>query len=67
MLQGVLEREGVRRQLHRAPSHLPKGKGLRLRRVGSLLTRLWNYRTSSLWVWVPLWAFAILLLGGFLI
>lgn len=32
-----------------------------------LLTRLWNYRTSSLWVWVPLWVFAILLLGGFLV
>ncbi len=32
-----------------------------------LLSRIWNYRTDSLWVWVPLWAFALLLFGGFLI
>ena len=32
-----------------------------------LLSRLWHYRTSSLWVWIPLWAFAILLPGGFLL
>lgn len=36
---------------------------------GSLLRRmrrLWDYETGSLWVWVPLWALAILLFGGFL-
>lgn len=31
------------------------------------MRRLWNWRTGSLWVWVPLWLFAALLWGGFLI
>lgn len=31
------------------------------------LKRLWNWQTNSLWVWIPLWAFAFALLGGFLI
>ena len=30
------------------------------------LARSWNYRTRSLWVWVPLWALGILVIGGFL-
>ena len=33
----------------------------------ALLSRLWNCRSNSLWIWVPLWAFALLLFGGFLI
>lgn len=31
------------------------------------LYRTWNWRTNSLWVWIPLWAFGFLLIGGFLI
>lgn len=29
-------------------------------------SKAWNYRTGSLWVWIPLFAFAVLLWGGFL-
>jgi hypothetical protein len=25
------------------------------------LRRAWNWQTNSLWVWVPLWAFAVLM------
>ena len=32
-----------------------------------LLLRLWNYESDNMWIWVPLWAFTILLFGGFLI
>jgi len=32
-----------------------------------LLSRLWNYRSDSLWIWGPLWIFALLLMGSFLI
>lgn len=34
---------------------------------GRLCSRIWDYRSDSLLIWVPLWAFALLLLGGFLI
>ena len=36
-------------------------------RLVPMLKRLWNYETNSLWVWRPLRAFALLLIGGFLI
>lgn len=32
-----------------------------------MFRRLWNWRTNSLCVWIPLWLFALLLLGGFLL
>lgn len=32
-----------------------------------LISLIWNYRTDSLWIWGPLWAFAMMLFGGFLI
>lgn len=41
-----------------------------MRVVVSVLTslrRAWNWETNSLWVWVPLWAFAVLLIGSLLI
>ncbi|OWK27978.1 hypothetical protein SPMU_32230 [Sphingomonas mucosissima] len=31
------------------------------------ISRAWNYQTSSPWVWLPLYGFGLLLLGGFLI
>lgn len=32
-----------------------------------LIRLVWHWRSDSLWIWVPLWTFALLLLGGFLI
>lgn len=31
------------------------------------LSRLWNYESDSLWIWIPLWILGFLAFGGFLI
>jgi hypothetical protein len=31
------------------------------------LSRLWNYKSDSLWIWVPIWIFGFLVFGCFLI